>query len=81
MISRRTGWLIWGSLLLPISLLVAIKTFDFSFSHLLNRQLPSTEEKLWEVFGFITFTIGSLCAFLLPFSLIRDFSRKRRKLS
>jgi hypothetical protein len=81
MISRRTGWLIWGSLLLPISLLIAIKTFDFAFSHLLNRQLSSAEEKLWEGLGFITFTIGSLCVLFLPFSLIRDFSRKRRKLS
>jgi hypothetical protein len=81
MISRRTGWLIWGSLLLPISLLIAIKTFDFGFSHLLNRQPPNTEERLWYALGSISFVIGSLCALLLPFSLIRDFSRKKRKLS
>ncbi len=79
MISLRTGCLIWGSLLLPVSLLIAIKTFDFGLSHLFSWQLPSTEEKLWENLAFFTFILGSLCALLLPFSLIRDFSRKKRK--
>ena len=79
MISRRTGWLIWGSFLVPISLFIALRSFEQDLSHLGNRPSPSQEDRLWHTLVFTGFLPGMACLLFLPFSLIRDFSRKKRQ--
>ena len=80
MISRRTEGLIWGSLLLPISLLIAIKTFEFPFSRLLHGAVHYGEKQFWNALVLISFVLGSLCVLLLPFSVILDSTGGRKKI-
>ncbi len=82
MISRRTGWLIWGSLLLPIAVLIEIKTFEiplpapsFLLPFAVHHYHPS-----WHVTATLFSGIGGLSILMIPFSLIRDFATNRKKL-
>ena len=80
MISRRTGCMIWGSLLFPIALLVEIKTFEVPLSTP-SFLLPYSNHyyhPLWHVTATLFFIVGSLCILLIPFSLMRDFATKSK---
>jgi len=81
MISRRTGWLIWSSLLFPISILMEIKNFEIPLP-MPSFLLPYPNHHyhpFWDVTAAFCFIVGGLCILLIPFSLMRDFARKNRQ--
>jgi hypothetical protein len=83
MISRRTGMLIWSSVLIPISVLIAIKTFRFRIPlpPFFFRQPPlARTSEFWEIVEAVTFVGGALSLMPLPFSLIHDFAERKMKL-
>jgi hypothetical protein len=82
MISRRTGMLIWGSVLIPISVLIAIKTFQFRIPlppFFFRQSPPDPSSEFWGIVESVTFVGGALSLMLLPFSLIRDFAERKIK--
>jgi hypothetical protein len=75
MIGRRTEILTLGALLLPTAAYIRIATFRINIFP--TMETPS--ERAWDSLANFCALAGLFFLFLIPFSLIRDFSSNKRR--